>query len=291
MNTSQIHSYSYSSEKSGLNLLVFGAIHGDEICGPKAIEQVMTLLNQQEIKLISGQITFVPICNPRAYAENKRFIEENLNRVFKPTQNPRTYESTLANELCQLVDRADVLFDIHSFRAAGPTNVFLDFPTEQNRKHVEALDFEYALVGWPKLYEQNPYLDSYDTTQYANSVGKQGILIECGQHSDPEAIVVAKETILKTLEHLEMIVPREEAPKKKNRLRSIRMTQLELKNEDGDHFLETWEHLQPVPAGMSIAMRASGESLSVSVDSIILLPKHTAKPGEEWFYVGVEETE
>jgi predicted deacylase len=287
--TDEIKTYSFTSGVGGIQLIVFGAIHGNEVCGPIAIEEIMKLLTSKEIELLSGQVTFVPICNPQAYREGKRLIDENLNRIFIPTDNPQSYEAGLANLLCPLVEAADVLLDVHSFDAVGPTNIFLDFPTLENRAHVEALDFEYALVNWPELYEINPYFNSYDTTRYANSVGKQGVLVECGQHNDPDSVVVAKEAILKTLEHLNMINKRSLSNLcPKPQLHSINMTYLGTKEAEDDYFLDEWKHLQRVPAGTQLAKRASGEVLSVDVDSIILLPKHTAKLGEEWFYVGLE---
>ena len=86
--------HSYASPEPGPRLLVFGAIHGDEVCGPKAIREVIALLESDKIAIERGRVTFVPICNPPAYAANRRFVDENLNRVMEMHDSPVTREGT-----------------------------------------------------------------------------------------------------------------------------------------------------------------------------------------------------
>ncbi len=112
--TTMIQKKEYHSGNPGKTLLVFGAIHGDEICGPKAIAEVMNEIDSGKIVLKSGKIIFVPVCNPEAFKQNKRFVDVNLNRVFKKHPNPTKYEEKLANILCDFMGDADILLDIHS---------------------------------------------------------------------------------------------------------------------------------------------------------------------------------
>lgn len=150
-----IEELTFSTETSGPALLVFGAIHGDETCGPAAIRKVQSEIESGAIQLLKGSLHLVPVCNPRASEEGKRYTEDNLNRIFRKTSTPVTYEAELANELCAYVDQADVLLDIHSSHAPSPVNLFIDYPTPENEALAAALGAEFAIYDWPKVYEQS----------------------------------------------------------------------------------------------------------------------------------------
>lgn len=290
MNQSEnlIESVMFESGTPGPRLLVLGAIHGDETCGPVAIQRVIEEIQSGELVLRSGTLQCVPISNPRAYGEGKRYVEDNLNRIFKKTADPKTYEARLANTLCALVDEADVLLDIHSSFAPAPVNLFVDYPTSDNLTLADALGAEFALYDWPKVYAESTLgFDSHTTDRYAYEAGKSGILIEAGQHTDPRSGTVAYEAILRTLVHLGMLEPRPgltlAGPAKK-----VRMTKVFARESEGDVFASNWSHLESVPAGTLIAVRATGEELRTDVASVIIFPKLYAQPGGEWFYLGVQ---
>ncbi len=133
MNTTELIShYTFTGLSDGPVLIVLGAIHGDETCGPVAIKKIMHKIDDGSIVLKSGTLRCVPVCNPRAYEGGVRYAEDNLNRIFRKSEDPQTYEARLANELCELVDKADVLLDIHSSHAPAPVNLFVDYPTPEN---------------------------------------------------------------------------------------------------------------------------------------------------------------
>jgi predicted deacylase len=280
-----ITTFQFDSKQPGTRLLIFGAIHGNEPCGPAAIARVMETIKNGSTPLVRGSVRFVPVCNKPAFDANKRLIEENLNRVFRKDSSARSSEAHIANELCEMMDEhADAFLDVHSATAPGPTSVFIDYPSPENEAFANALGLEYALFGWPAVYEKNPHgFDSFDTTRYAHDIGIPGVIVECGQHGDPAAVDTAEKVILRALAHYEIISrPTEIFPS----LKKIVMKTLEKKNTAGDSFTNKWEHLEPVKKGTVIAKRESGENIVASTDSIILLPKHHAVPGEEWFYLG-----
>jgi len=276
--------------KSGPHLVVFGAIHGDEVCGPRAIRGIIADLEAGNLTLASGSVTFVPICNPEAHAAGKRSIDENLNRVFCVTDSPQSYEARLANELCPLMTGADVFLDIHSQNAPGPVSLFTDYPEDpRNRALAAALPSKYVLLGWPAIYEETEHdFGSYSTNRCAHENGAAEVLIECGQNEDPEAAVVAREVILRTLAHLNMIDPLPALSSDAETV-NIRMKRVYAHEHPDDRFEKEWEHLELVSKGTCIAVRATGERIVVDCDSIVIFPKVTATPGEEWFYLGEVE--
>ena len=278
----------YLGELGGPKLIVLGAVHGNESCGPKAIELICEGIESGEKSIRRGAVTFVPISNPQAFEKEIRFVEEDLNRVFRKLKDPITYEGKIANALCALVDEADVLLDIHSTSAPGPTSVFIDFPTDANRALAGAVGAEYALLNWPELYDSNEFFESFDTTRYAFDAGKDGIIVETGQHAEPEAAIRAYLMIMRLMRHLG-IIEEAEAEERLPELRSIQMIRLERKDSDNDELTRQWQHLEKVQKDTSIARRADGVEIVAEVDCVMLLPKHHARAGQEWFYLGIEK--
>ncbi len=288
MNTPELIShYTFPGLTEGRTLIVLGAIHGDETCGPAAIRRVMHEIDDGSIVLKKGSVRCVPVCNPRAFEGGIRFAEDNLNRIFKKTENPASYEARLASELCELVDQADVMLDIHSSHAAAPVNLFVDYPTAENEALAAALGAEYVIYDWPKVYEQSSVeLDSWTTDRYAYENGKVGILLEAGQHSDQRSEIVAYEAILHTLVHLDMIDPRTELHQVVKAM-PVHMTEVFVRDSMEDVFTAQWSHLQRVAKGTTVATRGSGEAIQMKEDGVIIFPKTYAKPGGEWFYLGI----
>ncbi len=285
-----ISHFLHTGPQDGAKLLVFGAIHGDEQCGPVAIGKVMDRIRAGTLPIVRGSITFVPVCNPEAYAEKNRVHKENLNRIFKKTENPDSYEAALANELCALVDECDALLDIHSSFVPAPSNVFVDYPTQENLAFAKSLRPDFLVFDWPKVYENNEFaFPGWTTDRYAHEAGKIGILAECGKHDDLNAEALAERYIERALEHFGLTalgpppVAEEPAP------RSVHMTDIYKRESADDTFVKAWHHLEEVPGGSIIATRANGEEVRASSDCFILFPKDYALPGGEWFYLGVEK--
>src|SRR3982750_1235534 len=116
---------SYALPAPGTRLIVLGAVHGDEVCGTRAIERVVREIDAGAIRLVAGRLTLVPVTNPLAYAHRRRAGDRNLNRKLAPTPTPREHEDHVANWLCPLLAEHEVLLDLHSFRAPGVPFVFI----------------------------------------------------------------------------------------------------------------------------------------------------------------------
>jgi predicted deacylase len=130
-----IQAHHFCSSEPGPRLALMGGIHGNEVCGPKALQPLIQDLQAGKIRLVRGSLLVIPVANPKAYAKNSRFVEENLNRVFTPHDNPRTYEQKLANTLTGLLSGCDALLDMHSIHSRGtPLHHAFWFPFRSRRK-------------------------------------------------------------------------------------------------------------------------------------------------------------
>lgn len=281
-----IESYLFDSGVKGPHLLVLGAIHGDEPCGTYACKRLIEELEQGLYKLNKGLVTFIPVCNPKAFEANTRFVEKNLNRVFKRTLNPKCYEEKLANAIAPFVDDCDYLLDLHSFTAEGDPFVFQDYDGERYESFAKALGVRDIMTGWVEMYEKEGSLNEGDTVSYAHSQGKVGVLVECGQNGHVSSNAVAYKAAHSAMAYLGIVqgVDVEVVENQK----SVRMTQLICKNKEGV-MLKPFNHMDFVPKGEKVIQYQDGETFETSEDLYILMPKMVAELGEEWFYLGKKE--
>lgn len=90
--------YVYDSSRPGPRVLVQAGIHGDEVAGVFALEQLLPRL-----RVHSGLLIIFPRMNPPALAVNRRYFNLDLNRVFPGVPVPDPYEFALAREIYNLV--------------------------------------------------------------------------------------------------------------------------------------------------------------------------------------------
>ena len=112
-------SISFSGKHDGPRLIVLGAVHGNETCGTQAIQRIIAEFNASNFVLQRGSVTFVPVTNVMAYERGQRCGQRNLNRMLLPYAEPVAYEDHVANWLCPLLAKHDVLLDLHSFQSKG----------------------------------------------------------------------------------------------------------------------------------------------------------------------------
>ena len=273
----------FHGNKKGLSLLIFGAIHGDEVCGPFSIKKTTKDIESKRIIIEKGTVILVPICNPIAYKKRMRFVEENLNRVFKTWSNSNSYEKKLANSLTLLVKNCDIFLDIHSMEAKSVPMTFIDSPNKSNVSFSRILGANYSIEGWPELYRKNGQgISSYDTMAYAEKHSKKCAVIECGQHKDINSKKVAYQTIINTLRHFGFI----DGKVKSKKLSEIRMKKLFIKENKKDFLIKNWKNFDSFKKGDILASKSDGKKIIAAFNGVIIFPNEKAKVGTEWFYLG-----
>lgn len=314
MQTHYFKAVSYQAVQPGPRLLVLGAVHGNETAGTQGILRVLSELDAKTLSLVAGSVTFVPITNPLAYQRGQRVGERNLNRNLGPSAEPKEFEDHIANWLCPLMAKHDVLLDLHSFQARG--RAFVMVGPENNADALEPFsqaEAEVALAlrlgvgrfvdGWLSTYakgvarrraaidtvaSRDQQLDTdprygVGTTEYMRSVGGYALTLECGQHDDPEAPEVAYRAIVNTLAHLGHIA----APKPAAvaNIEALRIFDVIDKAHLDDSLSRPWSSFDPLHAGDLIGTRQDGQLVYAQSDGYILFPNAKASPGHEWFYL------
>ncbi|SEB21268.1 succinylglutamate desuccinylase/aspartoacylase family protein [Variovorax sp. YR216] len=310
--TLRIHGY--AALEAGPKFIVLGGVHGDETCGTAGIERAVAAFDSGALRLLRGQLTMVPVANPLARRRLRREGERNLNRLFEPSApgtEPADYEARITNLLCPLLDRHDVLLDLHSFQSAGEAFAMIGPRDNTGTLEPFARAFEEGQLalhlrtprvveGWLDIYAAgvaqraggkpvDPMEVAFGkgTNEYMRSRGGYGVTLECGQHEDPAAPGVAYEAILSALRVLGMIAPSpDELPPPKPSL--LRLVSVVDRFHEEDQFVREWATFDPVSRGDPIAMREDGSVLHAERDGFIVFPNAEALPGTEWFYFAVD---
>ncbi|MBS0343655.1 MAG: succinylglutamate desuccinylase/aspartoacylase family protein [Proteobacteria bacterium] len=307
--------HGFAALQPGPRLMVLGGVHGNETCGSVGIERVVAQIDSGELSLLRGQLTLVPVANPLARRQLTREGERNLNRNFRPSsagQAPADYEARITDLLCPLLDRHEVLLDLHSFQSAG--EAFAMIGPRDNAGTLEpfaraaeegrlALHLRTPRVveGWLDIYaaglaqrqragiavEEGAIDFGRGTNEYMRTRGGYGVTLECGQHDDPAAPEVAYQAILATLRLLQMLPPEpDQAPPPAPQL--LRLASVTDRLHADDQFVRDWATFDPVARGEPIGERADGSLVQAPDDGYIVFPNDEALPGTEWFYFARE---
>lgn len=284
--------FTFEGAGKGPVLTVFGAVHGNEKCGPQAIRRIMKLIESGDIQVTAGKVVFVPVCNPRAYDGDVRFVERNLNRFFypKPKDEITHYEDNLDLVLCPVVEKTDYLLDLHSYTSPGGAFIFLEDLSQKSVAFAECLGVPRMVYGWAAALSSNDEVidkkQAMGTTEYAREFGALSLTLECGQHKHPRAADVGFQAILNALAFLKLAkfddtlniadLPEERSYK-------VKMRGSRLKLRDGD-FTRDWKNMDPLKKGDVIARYDDGEEITAPEDGIIVLPKRDQQIGHEWFF-------
>lgn len=274
----------YHGALPGPHLLVMAGVHGNETCGIVALERLKTLLDTGAITLGAGTLTLVPCANPVAAALGQRQVDENLNRVMRHHAAPDTYEQKLANILCPLLDAADWALDIHSTNAPSTPYAFWDYDAPGSAAWLRNLGVPHVVTGWPELYP--PEAGESSTGDYAASIGKTCLTLECGQHLDPTAINMAFNGVLRTLAHFGLL----DAPvvAAEQRLETAHLTDL-FRKADGEVRGPNFPrgNLVPVAKGAVLVFNEkTGGVKRAPYDALAFLPKLYEVPsGTDWLYL------
>lgn len=298
----------FDSDLAGPLFLAIGGLHGNEPAGIEAAGRVLLRLEQGAIRM-RGR--FVALRGNRpALARNQRFIERDLNRVWKTSDllgleqrdqgqdGPDEGElrdllqtfSLLFVELCGGASLEDiVLLDLHS--TSGPSTPFLCMAdTLQNRPVSFALEVP-VILGLEEALE-GTLLD------YMSEAGHISMAFEGGAHTDPSTVDCHEAAIWCGLvaagcldegaldgEEINMAAMRERLRRAASGAPAI----VEVLHRHGTHpddgFVMDpgWENFQLVERNGILATDGQGDILS-PLTGRLLLPRYQAQ-GDDGFFV------
>ncbi len=273
-----IESITVDSQNPGTHLLILGVVHGNEPCGLLAAEKIISECEKGERQLKNGKITFVPVCNPRAFARNVRETDENLNRVFYKEPRSNSYEAKIAPVLCSIIEKCDVVLDIHSYRAQTPPFVMNDYANNTTNAWVEALSLHNVIIGWTDLYPEGG-----GTLDYADECGQFGLCIECGQHTDETVVQTAYTMMDETIAFWKIGEKLTDEPKQRP-LDIGLMVKLIHRPDETAQLIDGMHNFMPFDVG-DVLYTSEKENFCAPFNGFIVMPKPGAAVGKEWFYL------
>ena len=169
---------------SGSTIVVLAGVHGNEQAGVVAINNLST-----KLKVDKGKIIFI-VANLKAIENNKRFIENDLNRCFldeQPEDIINSLEGRTAREIMPFLKKADFVLDLHQSNSLNSKPFIIC-----NGKNVDLTKFfpiSRVTVGWESFYPGAS--DSFVNLHGGKALGVElGSVNEKDCHSLAEQIIV-----------------------------------------------------------------------------------------------------
>ncbi|TKW68212.1 MAG: succinylglutamate desuccinylase [Paracoccus denitrificans] len=302
-----IETVTFHGLQPGPRVIVTGGVHGNEVCGPRAITRMIAELRSAQRKIRSGSVTFVPVVNGLAFRHDRREGDRNLNRSLREYPVPLANEDRVANVLCPLLRAHDVLIDLHSFASKGPPFALFgpeegtDLEPRVNRKTeaalIQAIGLPFAVYGWMPAHLRSLNRQgrsdeigvAIGTTEYMRHSGGAAITVECGEHKDPASVSIAYSVIVDCLTALGVI---EGAPRQGSKsTRILRITDAVLAESDDDRLIANFTTGQEVKEGEIIGLRANGDPITAAHDGAIIFASGKIRAGTEMCFLCRAEPE
>jgi predicted deacylase len=212
----------------GPHVMLLALMHGNEFSGAIALDRLL----RAGIAPRCGKLTF-GFVNLAAFDRfdpgmptASRFIDDDLNRIWDSRLLRSSHQSTelaRARQILPLVESADILLDLHSMLwpsapliLCGPAQGGRDLALALPRPELVVADRGHS--GGLRLIDHRHFTGPGRTAQ--------AILLEAGQHWQPDAAALAESVARSLLAHAGMIdaEPAEAAPQTARRMATVTHT-------------------------------------------------------------------
>lgn len=269
-------------DQPGPAVVMFCGVHGDEVSGIHALEKLNFDLFGGMRSLLRGRLTLAR-CNELAIAAERRYVEHNMNRMFRDTYGPEidrnSYEFKRVQELKPLLENCDYFLDFHSAPIADVPFLVAE---QKAVEFYSRLGISRMMTGWSKF---SSGAIGGDTENYANGNGALSATLESGSHFDKSSNDVACRTAIALLAALDMIELG--APQTEATAEVYEMYAVVLKEHDDFRYAGKTQNFMPIKAGDAFAFQDNAP-MKVAEDSYLLIPMDptATKVREEVCYLG-----
>jgi len=297
----------YTGHTKGTLVIAFGAMHGNEPAGVKALEAMFAALESEPSRNpdfhFCGRLLGL-IGNVKAYEKGVRFIEKDLNRQWTLNNVALVKETTmeqLAPELQELKtllhiieqeiesyqpDKVVVL-DLHTTTAHG--GIFT-LPAEDKDSEKIALELHAPVIKGLLKGIVGTTLHYFVQDNFDRKIS--AVTFESGQHDEPLSVNRAIAAITNCLRTIQCVKQYDVESKHDNMLKEYsaklpKMSQLLYVHgiKEGDDFVMKpgFKNFQPVEVGELLANDKHGV-ITAKEDGRILMPLYQ-KQGEDGFFL------
>jgi len=199
-NTTIPYCISTLSPNPGNHAVIVGGTHGNEPAGVKAIVQLHRAIQNREIDLLRGKISFL-LGNPTAYRRGRRYVEKDLNRAFFENDTS-SLEGKRAQEIKRLFKQnpdIDSLVDLHSV-SIGDFKILV-YNIENSGNTALALSVSSILLHFAYHPEHMPGTLIQEASRY----NINAFIVECGNHNSARGVETAIQHSYSLLSHHNLI--------------------------------------------------------------------------------------
>jgi succinylglutamate desuccinylase len=270
------------ADKGGPDVVLFSGVHGDEVSGIHAVEKLFFDMFTGALTLQQGSLALVR-ANEQAIAAERRYVQHNLNRLFKDEYGPdldrASYEFGRAQELKTILQNCDYFLDLHSAPTAQDPFIVVE---QGNVALFSKLGIPKLMTGWGRFSSGTI---GGDAENYANAHGARSATLESGSHFDKRSNDVAYRAVLSFLSVLRMIV--ETDVPASSPLEVVDVYAVVTKDFDDFRYARQAENFQFIRKGEAFAFQG-GRPMTVREDTYVLIPMkpEETKLREEVCYLG-----
>ncbi|MEM0992325.1 MAG: succinylglutamate desuccinylase/aspartoacylase family protein [Bacteroidota bacterium] len=300
----------YIGEEKGPLFIVLGAMHGNELAGVKAVQQVLKMLeleaDQNPDFIFSGQ--FIGLCgNVQAVVAGQRFLEKDLNRQWTVSHvdyvkaQPKNALRAEDKELRELLDtilsevqryqpEQLIILDLHTTSADG--GIFSIVTDELSSLQIAVQLHAPVITG---MLQGLRGTTLHYFTNHLFNIPTTGLAFESGQHDDPDSVSRAISAIINCMRsigcvhafvvedrHDEILIEYSRPLPKVTELRYVHR----ISEKDEFQMQPGYVNFQKVTAGELLAHDKTG-AIRAPFDSFVLMPLYQSQ-GENGFFL-VEE--
>jgi predicted deacylase len=265
--------WSFASDRPGPHVMITGLTHGNEPAGLVAISRLL----DDGVRPLQGWLTLA-LVNPEAHAHGRRFIDRDMNRLWRDDwldDDRASIEAARARTLRPLLREVDALLDLHTTAfVARPFFVLADLA--KHRALADHMAFPATQQLMPDGCGEGRHLTDYGA--FADPAHPAVALsVECGMHDDATSGAVAIETARRFLTALGTIdgepVP---APGPIERFRTVGAC---IAKTDRFELRIPTSGFVAVDKGALVALDG-GEPVRAPDDLVVVSPRPTPRAGE-----------
>jgi predicted deacylase len=279
--------WSFAGERPGPHVLIQALTHGNEVCGAVALDWML----REKIRPVRGALTLV-FANVAAYMRfdradpfASRCVDEDFNRLWtrEVLEGPReSAELARARELRPIVDHADHLLDLHSMSEPCA-------PLAMAGTQKKGVDLARAIAVPAHIVIDSGHVAGRRLRDYAffddPTDPRSALLVECGQHWEAAAPLVARQSVLRFLDHFGLLEPglaaRHLGADTPPQQHVVEVTSTVTIASDAFRFTQPVHGLQVIRrAGTVYAMDAGTEIRTPHDDCVLIMPTRRPKRGE-----------
>lgn len=274
-NTGIDYVHTFDSGQPGPHVCINALTHGNEICGAWAVDALL----RAAIRPVCGRLS-LSFSNVDAFAkfldgdlENSRWVDEDFNRLWdhETLDGPRqSVELRRAREMRDFFASVDYLLDLHSMHTPGPamglcgwTAGGLDFARRLGLPGYLVVDAGHS--AGRRLRDFADFADE--------SSPRQGYLVECGPHFDPDSIEMAHAVSRRFLDLTSVCPGLSPLPASAAAPKVVRVTDAVTIRSPQFRFVLPIDSMQVIPkSGTLIAMDGETEVRTPCDDCVIIMP-------------------